>query len=488
MRQSQPFLYTGYTIMHAHTFLWHDYETFGAIPRQDRPAQFAGIRTDSELNEIEEPVMLYCRPSPDFLPSPEACLITGITPQYCQEHGVAENEFAAVILREFSRPGTIGVGYNSIRFDDEVTRFLFWRNLMDPYAREWQNECGRWDILDVARAMHALRPDGIVWPQGEDELPSFKLEKLTAANGIQHEAAHDALSDVRATLALARLFRQRQPKLFDFCLALRKKDSVRHQISLHAPAPFIHISGMYGAARGNLALVWPLAEHPTNKNEVIVWDLAHDPQELAGLSADIIRQRLFSSREELESAGLQRLPLKTIHINKSPFVCRDMRVLTAARAEELGVSIDLALLHAKNAHALPPLDSLWKAVYRREAMPPLDVDEALYGGFVSPADRRTLEHLRTLSATALAAEKPAFTDPQLGRLLLRYRARNYPDSLTPQEQQGWQHWCYKKLNEGCPPGRTLENCMNEIAELLPTADERKQNILADVEAWALQFA
>ncbi|MCL6264748.1 exodeoxyribonuclease I [Craterilacuibacter sp. RT1T] len=474
--------------MHTHTFFWHDYETFGAIARQDRPAQFAGIRTDSELNEIEEPVMLYCRPGPDFIPAPKACLITGITPQYCLEHGVAENEFAAVILREFSRPGTIGVGYNSIRFDDEVTRFLFWRNLMDPYGREWQNECGRWDILDVARTLHALRPQGINWPLGEDGLPSFKLEKLTAANGLIHEAAHDALSDVRATLALARLFRQHQPRLFDFCLALRKKDSVRHQVSLHAPVPFIHISGMYGAARGNLAIVWPLAEHPTNKNEVIVWDLAHDPEELVGLSADAIRQRLFATREELENAGLQRLALKTIHINKSPFVCKDLRVLTPARADELGISIDLALLHADKARALPALDSLWKAVYRREAMPALDVDEALYGGFVSPADRRLLERLRTLPAAALAQEKPAFNDPQLARLLLRYRARNYPDSLTPQEMQGWRNWCHKKLNEGTPPGRTVESCMAEIAELHPGADSREQDILADVEAWALQYA
>ena len=240
--------------MSTHTFLWHDYETFGAEPRRDRPAQFAAIRTDADLNEIGEPIMLYCQPAPDYLPDPQACLITGITPQHCLEHGVPEHEFAARICAAFSEPGTIGVGYNTIRFDDEVTRFLLWRNLMDPYAREWQNGCGRWDLLDVVRMAYALRPDGITWPRHDDGRPSFKLEHLSRDNGLVHEAAHDALSDVRATIALARLLRSKQPKLFDFCLELRRKDKVAEQMGLHLDRalrqPFLHVSGMFPAERG----------------------------------------------------------------------------------------------------------------------------------------------------------------------------------------------------------------------------------------------
>jgi exodeoxyribonuclease-1 len=195
--------------MQALTYLWHDYETFGAVPRRDRPAQFAAIRTDAELNEIGDELMLYCQPAPDFLPDPQACLITGITPQTCLQSGVPEHEFARQIEAAFAQPGTIGVGYNTIRFDDEVTRFLFWRNLIDPYAREWQNNCSRWDILDVVRTAYALRPDGIQWPRNEEGKVSFRLEHLTAANGLSHEAAHDALSDVRATIAMARLLKEK---------------------------------------------------------------------------------------------------------------------------------------------------------------------------------------------------------------------------------------------------------------------------------------
>lgn len=194
--------------MSEHSFYWHDYETFGRWPRRDRPAQFAGVRTDAELNEIGPSLMHYCQPAPDFLPDPESCLLTGILPQTCLEQGLPEHAFAAAIERELAAPGTVGVGYNTIRFDDEVTRHLFWRNLMDPYAREWQNGCGRWDLLDVVRCTYALRPEGIEWPRHEDGRTSFKLEHLTAANGLAHEAAHDALSDVRATIGLARLIRE----------------------------------------------------------------------------------------------------------------------------------------------------------------------------------------------------------------------------------------------------------------------------------------
>lgn len=471
----------------SHTFFWHDYETFGAVPRHDRPAQFAGIRTDADLNEVGEPVMLYCRPTPDYLPTPEACLITGITPQHCQQHGVAEHEFAAVVMRELGTPGTVGVGYNSIRFDDEVTRFLFWRNLMDPYAREWQNGCGRWDLIDTVRAMYALRPDGIVWPVGDDGLPSFRLELLTAANGIGHEAAHDALSDVRATIALARLLRERQPRLFDFCLSLRHKDAVRHQLSLHQKRPLLHVSSMFGSARGNLALVWPLAEHPGNKNEVLVWDLAHDPQELAGLAADEVRQRLFTRADELPD-GVGRLPIKSIHINKSPFVVADLRVLAPQRAAELGLDLDQALRHAEAAAQLPDLSALWASVYRRDELATPDVDEALYGGFVSNGDRGKLERLRKLPARELATTRLEFDDARLAKLVQRYRARNFPETLAAQEARAWGAWCRRKVETGQPYGLSLEACMARIDALEDSADERAQAILDALRDYAMQLA
>ena len=473
-----------------HTFLWHDYETFGANVRRDRPAQFAAIRTDANLNEIGTPIMLYCQPANDFLPEPAACLITGITPQVCMEKGIPEYQFAAQIEQAFSEPGTVGVGYNTIRFDDEITRFMFWRNLIDPYAREWQNNCGRWDILDVVRTAYALRPQGITWPVNGEGKPSFKLTDLTAANGLAHEAAHDALSDVRATIALARLVRDKQPRLFDFCFRLHKKDAVAAELGLptsvqHAK-PFLHISGMFPAERGCLAVMWPLAMHPSNKNELIAWDLAHDPAELAALNVDEIRLRMFSKSDALP-AGMTRLPIKTVHLNKSPMVMGNLKTLSGEMAARWQIDMDLAMTHAAKARDLPDMSGIWPDVFKRPQEGTPDVDEDLYGGFVGNADRRRLNDVRKLDGAGHAKLEKArfsFDDPRLQELVFRYRARNFAASLSPEELVRWDDHRAARLLEGEGGFKSIDAYFAEIDTLSDSADARAEALLGALYDWA----
>jgi len=471
------------------TFFWHDYETFGRSPRRDRPAQFAGVRTDAALNEIGPPVVHFCQPAPDYLPDPESCLLTGILPQACLAQGIAEHAFAAAIEHELAAPGTVGVGYNSIRFDDEVTRHLFWRNLIDPYAREWQNDCGRWDLLDVVRCCHALRPQGIEWPKHDDGRPSFRLEHLTAANGLSHEAAHEALSDVRATIALARLIRERQPRLWDFCLKLRRKDAVWAEIGTAEPRPFLHVSGMFPVERGCLAVVWPLGLHPTNKNELIVWDLACDPRELAGLDAAAIRERLFVRAEALPE-GVTRLPIKTVHVNKSPVVIGNLRTLTPEMATRWGIDVEQAVTRAQQAASekLPSRDT-WAEVFARPAPEtPPDVDEDLYGGFVGSGDRRVLDRLRAARPETLAGRSHRFDDPRLEELVFRWRARNFASTLTAEEQARWHTHCSARLHEGEGGAQTLTQFFERIDALSEQADERGEAILGALYDYAEAIA
>jgi exodeoxyribonuclease-1 len=459
--------------MARHTFFWHDYETFGRSPRRDRPAQFAGLRTDAQLNEIEAPLTLYCRPPEDYLPDPESVLITGITPQQALRQGLPEHEFAARIEEQLAREGTIGVGYNSIRFDDEFTRHLFWRCLIDPYAREWQNECSRWDLMDVVRTCWALRPEGIEWPQGDDARVSFRLERLSAANGLAHDAAHEALSDVRATLALARLVRARRPALWDFCLKLRRKDAVLEEIGVGRPV--VHISQQYPVERGCMAVVWPLAPHPVNRNEIIVWDLAQDPAELTRLDAAAVRRRIFSRTEELPE-GEARLPIKTLHVNKSPIVIGHVTRLGAAQ-QRFGIDLAAAMRHAEAAAALPDLAALWGAVYaptdeRAATEAARDVEEDLYGGLLGNEDRRTLNRLRQLSPASLAAAcregRAAFRDARLEELVFRYRARNFPDTLDAAERERWhEHRVARLLASGA-----LAEYQERVDALAEQAHER----------------
>lgn len=473
--------------MNAQSFYWHDYETFGVVPRRDRPVQFGGLRTDLDLNPIGEPLLLHCRPADDFLPDPDSVLLTGITPQHALAHGVPEHQFAARIEAELGTEGTIGVGYNSLRFDDEVTRHLFWRNLIDPYAREWRNGNARWDLMDVLRCCWALRPEGIVWPTHKSgELqgrPSFKLEHLTAANGVPHVGAHDALADVRATLGMARLVKQHQPRLWDFCLRLRHKQAVWDEIG-HG-RPFVHLSGRYAAERGCIAVVWPLAAHPRNKNELIVWDLAHDPRELADLDTETMRRRLFTRADELPE-GETRLPIKTIHVNKSPIVIHNLKTVQGA-AQRWGLDLAQAELHAGYAAAQAAavgsrLDERWPEVFARadDGMA-RDVDEDLYGGFIGDADRRTLDRLRALASDAaagrrgpdaLATRRVAFEDGRLDELLFRWRARNFRDTLDAEDAQRWERHRADRLHRGAGGALTLAACFERIDALAEAADER----------------
>lgn len=467
------------TMHEANSFLWHDYETFGAQTRRARPAQFAAIRTTLDLEPIGEPILLYCQPAPDVLPDPESCLITGITPQICQERGLSEAQFAQRIHDEFSQPGTIGVGYNSIRFDDEISRHLFWRNLLDPYGREWRNRCSRWDLLDVMRLCHALRPEALQWPQRPEGGTSFRLEDLTRANAIEHGAAHDALSDVRATLALAQRLRAAQPRLFDFALALRHKERVREELGLPCEPrdakPFLHVSGMFGVERGCLALMWPLATHPQRRNELLAWDLAYDPNELVNLDPETARVRLFTKQSDLPE-GLTRLPIKTLHLNRSPMVVSQLKTLRPELAQRWGLDLQQGLMYAQKAASLPDLSALWQALFEpslaaSEIAQP-DVDEALYAGLMSDEDRRRLDRLLALDLQEPAWREAGFDDSRLGELVFRYRARNHFETLTAQEQDRWRAHQRARLFSGAPGYPSAEKWFEHIDQLAEAAAER----------------
>ena len=317
--------------------------------------------------------------------------------------------------------------------------------------------------------------------------PSFRLEHLTAANGLSHEAAHDALSDVRATIGLARLIRQHQPKLFDFCLALHKKDRVGAEIGLPTPRPFLHISGMFPAEHGCIAVMWPLGMHPTNKNEILAWNLAYDPSEIFSMDAETVRTRLFSKTDALPE-GMTRLPMKSLHMNKSPIVINKLQTLSSDMAARWSLDVELALRHAEIAARAPDLSGLWRQVFQRADESGVDVDEDLYGGFVGNNDRRKLNDLRALPPQKLAGAAISFDDQRLEELAFRYRARNFPDTLSEEETQRWEEHRAARLFDGEGNARTVDMLFEEIDNLSETADERGEEILGALYDYAEMIA
>jgi exodeoxyribonuclease-1 len=466
------------------SFYWHDYETFGTDPRRDWPCQFAGIRTDTDFNIIDQPFSLYCQPPADCLPQPDACLITGVTPQIAIEKGVCEAAFIKKIRQQLMQANTCALGYNTLRFDDELTRHSLYRNLYDPYEREYKNNNSRWDLIDVVRAARALRPEGIHWVDDAEGRPCFKLEALTQANNIAHTSAHEALSDVYATIAMAKLVKQAQPKLYDFLFSHRGKHSVQALLQLGKFEPVVHISGMYPAIKGCLAIVLPLCAHPTNSNGVIVYDLSQDPQALLKLSAKEINQCLFTATADLPE-GVERIGLKTVHINKCP-VLAGLNVLRAEDQQRLSIDKALCLKNAATIRKAPSLAKKLAEVFTATTFEPeTNPDLMLYsGGFLKEKDKATLTTIRQTSINALATLKPTFQDKRLAEMFFRYKARNYPQILSSAENQRWQQFCKDKLvDKNLGASITLNEYRQRVDELKNQGDINNKDCLNALKAY-----
>lgn len=467
--------------MNDFTFFIYDYESFGINPATDRPAQFAGIRTDADFNIIGEPIMFYCKQTSDYLPSPEAVMVTGITPQECNEKGLSEPEFAAAVLTEFCQPNTCVMGYNNIRYDDEMTRYTFYRNFIDPYEYSWKNGNSRWDLLDVVRACYALRPEGIEWAYDDDGMPSFRLEKLTEANGIAHENAHDAMSDVYATIAMAKLIKRKQPKLFQYFFENRGKREIERLINVADMTPLVHVSGMLGNYRGNCTWIAPLVWHPVNQNALIVCDLSRKVDDLLNKSAEELRTVLYTPKAELEAQGKSPVPLKLVHINKCPILA-PAKTLLPENAARLGINRQFCLENLQKLRQSAEVRSKIEEIFREERRfePSDNVETELYNGFFSNNDKNNLVILRRLPAEKLADHGLTFEDERIPDLIFHYRARHFFKTLTRGEQLQWEKYRRRKLEkEAADFERRIRNLATEY-----TGNEDKLNLLQQVYTYA----
>ena len=474
------------------TLFWYDYETFGIDARSDRIAQFAGLRTDEQLQVIDAEVTAYCRIPDDYLPDPHSCLLTGIVPQRTLRDGLPEAQFARSVHQELAKPQTCSVGYNSIRFDDEFTRFLLYRNFYDPYAREWRNGNSRWDLIDALRLAHALRPQGIEWPMRDDGTASFRLEDVTSANGLEHSDAHDALSDVRATLATARLLRARQPRLFEYVYRHRDRRSLAKLLDTRARQMVLHVSSKYPSRLGCIALVAPLCPSPHNRREIIVFDLRQDPQVLLQLSAEEIAQRVFTSSEELDE-HIERIALKTVRLNRAPVVV-PANTLTAEAAERWSIDLarsrdHLALIDGHSDEIAAKLADVYRPPVSESAA--ADPETALYEGFFTDADRGLLPRVQTaVDAAEFEEISTLFTDTRLREMLFNYRARNLPDTLNAQEQQRWHSHRQARVLQGHSGSRTVMEFRDSVDNLLAQDDlnVNQRRILSQLNEYANTIA
>ena len=461
------------------TFFFYDLETSGLNAREARVMQFAGIRTDLDLKQIGEPVNILVRLDEDVLPSPEAIMVTGITPQQTVEEGYTEAEFARMLTDEIFTPDTIAVGFNNIRFDDEFVRHLFWRNFFDPYEWSWKEGRSRWDLLDVVRMTRALRPEGIKWPVDEKGVATNRLELISKVNGLDHVKAHDALSDVEALIAVTKLIRDKQPQLYEYLLKIRDKNEVKKLVNLDYKQPFVYVSGRFDADFNKATVAFPLT---SGKNgNVVIYDLRYDPTPFISLSTNELAAKLYAKWEDRQADGFVKLPVKELQYNRAPAVA-PMGVLAQGDGWKK-IKLDEATIekHKTILLSAPDFAENIRSVFenREEFKKSTDPEAQLYDGFVSDGDRMRIETVRNSKQNELADFHPNFNDERLDPLLLHYKARNFPKSLSEEEAIVWEKWRSDRIVAGLP---VFTSSLQKL--LSTTTDENKLFLLQELHLWA----
>ncbi len=445
--------------------------------------QFGGQRTDLNLKPIGQPDNILIKLTDDVLPQPDAILVHGITPQKTEAEGITEAEFAHFLIAKVATPATIIVGFNNIRFDDEFIRFLLWRNFTDASEGQGKHGRSRCDLLDVVRMTRALRPEGIKWPFATDGKATVRLELLASINKLTHDNAHDALSDVYASIAVARMIQNKQPKLFDYLLNLRDKNKVAALVG--KCQPLIYTSGRYQSEFEKTTVAVAVAPHPEGRG-MLMYDLRIDPSEFIKLAPAGLAAR-WSARGE----DVPYFPVKLLSYNRSPAVA-PMSVLDDASARRLQLDENVInqnlkkLKAAKNfgQNLVAALEIIHPKRQPELVIDELRVDQQLYDGFVNSTDRTKMAVVRAAEPAELCQLGLDFTDDRLKVLLPLYKARNFPKSLTSDEQEWWEKFKTRRLLGGGEASETAKY-FKRIEELnkQPRLNKNQKYLLEELELY-----
>ena len=461
------------------TFFFYDLETSGLSGRDDRIMQFAGIRTDENLQQVGEPVNVLVKLNDDTLPSPEAAMVTGITPQQTQADGYTEAEFTKMLVEEIFTPDTTVVGFNNIRFDDEFIRHLLWRNFYDPYEWSWKEGRSRWDLLDVVRMTRALRPAGITWPVDDKGQPTNRLELLASSNGLTHTKAHDALSDVEALIGVTQLIKTKQPQLYEYLLKLRDKNEVKKLVNLDVKQPFVYVSGRLDNEFNKATVAFPLTSG-ANGN-IVVYDLRYDPTPFVNMDQKELAKKLYATWEERSQEDFEKLPVKELQYNRAPAVA-PLGVLAGEGGwSAIGLSEEVIAKHKTILLSNPGFAENIRSLFenKQEYKKSHDPEAQLYDSFLPDVDKIRVEAVRKANAQTLADFHPTFNDERLPELLLHYKARNFPRSLAEDEVVAWEKWRAGRITAALP------GFMKSLQKLSSTiTDENKIFVLQELQLWA----
>jgi len=360
---------------------------------------------------------------------------------------------------------------------------FFWRNFYDPYEWSWKEGRSRWDILDAIRMTRALRPEGIEWPVDDKGVATNRLEQIAKVNYVDHTKAHDALSDVEALISVTKLIKNNQPQLYEYLLKMRDKNEIKKLVNLDYKQPFVYVSGRFDAEFNKATVAFPLT---SGKNSnVVIYDLRYDPTPFIELSQKELAKKLFATWEERQEDDFEKLPVKELQYNRAPAVA-PLGVLSQSDGwKKISLDEPTVAKHKSILLAAPGFAENIRSLFenREEFKKSPDPEAQLYDGFVPDIDKLRIEAVRNADERKLADFHPTFVDERLEPLLLHYKARNFPNSLSEEEVAVWEKWRSNKITEGLPPFvKTLQKLATTIT------DENKIFILQELQLWAESIA
>jgi exodeoxyribonuclease I len=457
------------------TFLFYDIETSGLNKAFDQVMQFAAIRTDENLNELDRYELLV-KLNPDVTPSARA-LITHRISIDTANTGLCEYKAMQKIHAWLNQPGTISLGYNTLGFDDEFLRFGFYKNLLPPYTHQYACGCSRMDLFPMTALYFLFKNNVLDWPKIEDKT-TLKLEHLSAANNLATGMAHDAMVDVEATLELAKRFKQENKMWRYLCGYFNKEEDVARSLKLpkvfadHQQA--IIVNGSFGAKNNYHATALSLGNHYHYRNQTL-WLRLDDPQ-LSDATKDNFTEKTWVIRKKVGETNLLL-----------PFNERFTKYITTEKQKIITENVIFLKANKKLLHEVTE----YNRNYTYPFIPDLDVDAALYqNGFPTPYETGLCEDFHRAPPDKKHTIIDRMLNNNLRTQMIRVLARNYPQYLPEKYQTEFDIFLENISDNNNPikdysgkPRMTLQQLQLELAEIKQNEklDKQQQEALASLE-------
>jgi exodeoxyribonuclease-1 len=440
-------------------FVFYDLETTGADKRFDQILQFAAVLTDDDLNVVDQ-FEIRSRLLPHIVPSPGAMMVTGVRVNQLVDPSIPSHfEMCTKIHQVLSdwSPATM-VGYNSLRFDEEFLRQAFYASLLPIYLTNTAGN-SRLDALTLVLATRAFRPEALNWPLDEDGKIRFKLDRLAPVNGFAHDNAHDALADVRATIHLTRLIKERAPDVWAAGMAYRTKAAATAYVEREK----VFVASRLRAAIQTSTLVTALAANPNQPSEVFVFDLQFDPALLTTMPEDELTELI---------AGTPR-PVTSIRLNTCPLFMPVEAVGSLAVGYALGMEelLRRATLVTGDAGLRQRLIKVALAGRTPFAESP-HVEDQIYAGFYNRTDQALIDEFHKSDWIRRFELARLFADQRLRTLARRLVYCEAPSVVPAKDRERYGHAIAARIS-GKDEG--VERCWTT----LPQAIEEARGLLRD---------